>query len=152
MSGCFAFNKTFLASVTAILVSWKFVLSVTLRRQTHLRHMKQHNVTARKWQFWPSMWEKYTGPRSATKLALDVENGPRLGTGPRSESHIYMPLRSPKKSFFICQVFYRNSGYKSNIIYRLNCYEHSGKQSFALFASDLTFLKKMRVMIGSSMQ
>ena len=34
-AGCFTFNKTFLAFVAAILVSWKFVLSVTLRRQTH---------------------------------------------------------------------------------------------------------------------
>ena len=33
-----------------------------------------------------------------------------------------------------------------------NCYEQSGKQSFAPFSSKLTFLKKMRVMKGSSMQ
>ena len=35
MSGCFTSNKTFLASVEMILDSWKFVLRVTLRRQTH---------------------------------------------------------------------------------------------------------------------
>ena len=35
MFGCFTSNKTFLASVATILDSWKFVLSVTLRHQTH---------------------------------------------------------------------------------------------------------------------
>ena len=36
------------------------------------------------------MWRKQIDPRSAMKLALDVENGPRLGAGPRSDSYIYL--------------------------------------------------------------
>ena len=30
------------------------------------------------------------------KLALDVENGPRLGTGPRCESYIYIHMLYPQ--------------------------------------------------------
>ena len=48
MLGCFTFNNIFLALVAAILDKWKLVLSVTLRRQTQQRHMKQYNVTERK--------------------------------------------------------------------------------------------------------
>ena len=39
---------------------------------------------------------KVNGPRSAMKLALDVEIGPRLGTGPRCESYMYIKSHNIK--------------------------------------------------------
>ena len=44
----FFFQQSPPAVVAAILISRKFVLKVTLRRQTRSRHTKQYNLAARK--------------------------------------------------------------------------------------------------------